>query len=336
MSLLVHRGIRLPMKKSPAIGRPIQAFSGTVTPARENAEDVSALTADNIIEIARRHGVRDDLDGRLLSEKLSEWRQSGCDRLVGYGVENQPYACSAWCVLKENAAEVYEGLTLAATACGAEEKHLAVCPLSGDLSFLKAADPFLYTVHEKYPAAVCTKRAKGKTVRLIGVQALLALYRAAAFDEPQTETVVTVTGEAVATPQNVRAPFGTPVADLLKYCGLRADPTAVVIGDVMTGRLAEEGDTVDVGTTCLVALSDPAYKEDTVCIGCGRCVQVCHADLLPFALRQEILKNNSEKVSRFRPELCDGCGACSSVCPAGLDLTKIIRNYGKEEGDDRE
>ncbi|MBO5798033.1 MAG: hypothetical protein J6R77_06795, partial [Clostridia bacterium] len=281
-------------------------------------QSTDKLTPAQILDIARQQAVVDELDGRFVAEKLQEWAAEGCDILVGDGVEDQPYACAAWGVLNESVEQVYEGLKLAARALGVEEYHLSVQPLPGDhrraLRQRLGDDKKLFIVRGKYPAQCYTKKPFGKTVRRIGVQALLALWRAAALGEPHTTCVVTVAGDAVATPRNLRVPFGTPATELFRLCGLAADPTLLLFGDMMTGQAVSDPDTpILPGVTCLLALCQPDRPVDGVCVGCGRCVQVCHAGLMPEAILQLCEKGATDQLAPLHPEDCDGCGACSAV-----------------------
>ncbi len=303
-------------------------------PAPAERVDVSTLTSEQIVEIARERAVVDELDGRYLSDKLREWASEGCDLLVGDAVEDQPYASAAWAVLGESVEAVYEGLELAARAVGVETYHLAVQPLPADhrraLQQRLGDSRKLFITRGKYPVVNYSSDSKGRTVRRIGVQALLALYRAAAFGEPHTASVVTVAGDAVAAPRNLRVPFGTPAAELLRRCGLLVDPTVLVFGDLMTGKATEDEEMpVLPGVTCLLALATPPRPAVDVCGGCGRCVQVCHAGLLPAAIVQRLEKAQNEYVVALHPEQCDNCGACSAVCPAGRDLAAQIATVAK-------
>lgn len=303
-------------------------------PAVGERVDTTALTAEQIVDIAREYTVMDELDGRYLCDKLQEWAAEGCDLLVGDAVEDQPYASAAWEVLSESVEAVYDGLALAARAIGAEEFHLAVQPLPPDhrraLRQRLGDDSKLFITRGKYPVLQYTAKPADKTVRRIGVQALLALFRAAAYHEPHTACVVTVAGDAVAVPRNLRVPFGTPASFLLQHCGPAADPTVLLFGDLMTGKAVEDAELpVLPGVTCVLALTDPPRTAPDVCVGCGRCVQVCHAGLLPGEIVQRLEKGQNEYVVALHSMDCDNCGACSAVCPAGRDLAMQIATVAK-------
>ena len=144
---------------------------------------------------------------------------------------------------------------------------------------------------------------------------------------------VTVAGDAVATARNLRVPFGTPATELFRLCGLAADPTLLLFGDMMTGQAVSDPDTpILPGVTCLLALCQPERPADGVCVGCGRCVQVCHAGLMPEAILQLCEKGATDQLAPLHPEDCDGCGACSAVCPAGRELARTVFHITREEG----
>lgn len=303
-------------------------------PAPGAPRDPEGLTPEQIREAARRCSVTDELDGAYLTDKLAAF-SGDTDILVGDGVEIQPYSSAARAVLSESAEQVYAGLQLAAKAVGAPAFHLAAAPLPANLR--RALDrrlggeDKLFITRSKYPVDKYAPSPRGKKVRRIGIQALLALYRAAVYGEPHLCGVVTVAGSAVATPRNLRVPFGTPAETLFRHCGLAEEPTVILFGDLLTGRRAEDTDLpVLPGDTCLLALTDPPRPEPEVCVGCGLCIQACHRGLSPASIVRAARRGGTASVLRWRPEECDGCGACSAVCPAGIELSHRILELKKE------
>lgn len=307
------------------------------------------LTPDKVLKIARDAGIVDELDGVPLYTKLSQWREQGCDFLVADGTQPEPYASSAWAVLNLSAERVQDGLELAASCVGASGFHTAVFlpperrrPLAQRLG-----ENRLFQVPNRYPVTKYVHRYRtplgrrrgvalpmNARVCRIGVQACLALYRAAAYGEPHCGAVVTVAGDAVATPQNLYVPFGTPVQDLLHHCGLSEDPNYLILGDMMTGVAAESAELpVLPGMTCILALKKrPVFLSPTVCIGCGRCAKVCHAGLLPSEIVRRLENMHYERLAGLHPEDCDGCGACSYVCPSGREVALRVTEAAHAHG----
>ncbi|MBN1178358.1 MAG: CoB--CoM heterodisulfide reductase iron-sulfur subunit A family protein [Anaerolineae bacterium] len=55
-----------------------------------------------------------------------------------------------------------------------------------------------------------------------------------------------------------------------------------------------------------------ARVDESLCRGCGRCVEVCE-----FGAPALVEVAPGIKVARVNPVMCKGCGACASVCPTG-------------------
>lgn len=315
------------------------------------------LTPDFIADTAEYADIIDELDGVPLVLKLREWQQTGCDLLAADGIEIEPYASSAWAVLRDHGKDVLEGLRLAALCVGAKRYHIAVC-LSGSRRrslMRKIGKNYVYQTDSLYPKATPVRYGRRHglhTVRhsshayAIGVQACLALYRAIYHAEAHNRGILTVAGNAVPSPQNVSVPFGTTVQQVLTHCGLVEPPDYLILGEQMTGTAALTSDIpILPGMTCLLAFTADAIKpiQPRTCIGCGRCVQVCHAHLLPFEINRRYRNMHYERLDSLDVDRCDGCNACSYICPCGIDLAATIREaqsldhtilLGMEEDDD--
>lgn len=302
-------------------------------PAPKKGRATDDLTPQNIIDIACQTGIIDELDGVPLYMKLQECLNAPCDLVVAHAVEAEPYASSAWAVLNESGEEAQQGLRLAARAAGASGSHFAVrLPAARRRPLMqRLGEEQLYQVSGRYPVTKFTRA--GGAVCLMGVQACLALYRAAAYGEAHCDAVITVAGDAVSNPRNIRVPFGTTVADVLETAGLSADPAYIILGDAMTGTATENLDIpVLPGITCILALTKRQVIPSRPCIGCGRCAQVCHAGLLPYEIIRRLENMHYERLVSLHPEECDGCGACSHVCPAGREVTARVLEAGQSHG----
>lgn len=296
-----------------------------------------AFTAEEICAAAEWAHIIDELDGIPLATKLREQQKAGCDYLVADAVQVQPYESSAWAVLRDYAEQVAEGLSLVAQAAGAKHSHIAVC-LSGGRRrslALRIGKTKLYQTDSYYPVTDLVPEhrrfwqhnAKELRICRVGVQACLALYRALYLHEPHDRCTITVAGDAVREPQNVTVPFGTTVQEVLSRCGLTEDPSYLILGEIMTGTTAPTQDIpILPGMTCILTFTASAIRsvQPRTCIGCGRCVQVCHKELLPYEIVRRFRNMHYERLSSLDAASCDGCGACSYVCPCGIELGAII------------
>ena len=181
-------------------------------------------------------GIIDELDGLPLHQKLEQWKHEGCHFLVANAVEAEPYASSAWSLLLHQSEQVNSGLWLAAQTIGAAGSHIAVqASRKARQELPPSLDGRLFFVKSGYPVTALTHAGHDIRVGVIGVQACLALHRAVTLHEHHHYATITVTGDAIEHPQNVRAPFGTPVGELLRFCGIKTGVSQIVMGDALTG-----------------------------------------------------------------------------------------------------
>ena len=152
---------------------------------------------------------------------------------------------------------------------------------------------------------------------------------------------LTVDGDIVKEPKNVEVIIGTPIQELLDFCGgLTAQPGKVLYGGPMMG-------------TCVASLDQPILKNNnavlafseawahlpkkTNCIHCGRCVNACPLGLAAKDIVKAYEKGDVEQLQELNADLCMSCGTCSFVCPAkrplapSIALAKILmKNGGKK------
>lgn len=142
---------------------------------------------------------------------------------------------------------------------------------------------------------------------------------------PLTAKRLTVSGDAIEKPQNVEVPIGTPIQDILDFCGLKEDPKKVVIGGPMMGNAQMDVNyPITRQNNGLLAFTDASSKNLAVrpCIRCGRCVNACPAGLSPVDIRNAYKNFDADRLDELMADLCIGCGTCSYVCPAHRPLTQ--------------
>jgi electron transport complex protein RnfC len=162
-----------------------------------------------------------------------------------------------------------------------------------------------------------------------------AIHRAVHFGEPLISRIVTVTGDAVANPQNFEALIGTPFADLLEAANLYHDRLfRLVMGGPMMGvAVAHDQIPVIKTTNCIIAASEdemPPPPPVQPCIRCNMCEQVCPVTLLPQQLYWFSKGREFDKVRNHNLFDCIECGACAYVCPSNIPLVQYYR-FAKSE-----
>lgn len=165
------------------------------------------------------------------------------------------------------------------------------------------------------------------------VDTLVAIRRAVLEGKPLMNRIVTVTGDAVANPQNFIVRIGTNYSELIEEAGgFKQDPVKIVSGGPMMGFGIFD---LNVPTTktssALLCLTkdDVSETEPTACINCGRCVEVCPGRVLPKQLADMALHHDLEAFEKCNGLECCECGCCSYICPAKRPLTQAIKSARK-------
>ncbi|WP_050697474.1 electron transport complex subunit RsxC [Anaeromassilibacillus senegalensis] len=206
------------------------------------------------------------------------------------------------------------------------ENHVRVLPLQA--SYPQGAEKVLIkscTDREvpmgKLPADV------GCVVMNITSVAFLADYLKTGM--PLVKKRVTIDGSAVQYPKNVIVPIGTPIEEVIRFCGgYKVPPKKILMGGPMMG-IAITDDSLPIikqnnGIICLDE-KEARSLEPTACIRCGRCVSGCPMRLVPTMLEKYAEKKMVEELQEYSIMDCMECGTCAYNCPAGRPLVQAIR-----------
>jgi electron transport complex protein RnfC len=147
---------------------------------------------------------------------------------------------------------------------------------------------------------------------------------------PLLDRVVTVTGEGVAQPGNVRVALGTPIREVLKACGHVAEQTReVLVGGPMMGfELLDLDAPVSKTLNCLLVVGEdelPERLNQQACIRCGDCAKVCPVSLLPQQLYWHARAKDFDRTEEYNLFDCIECGCCAWVCPSNIPLVQYYR-----------
>ena len=140
---------------------------------------------------------------------------------------------------------------------------------------------------------------------------------------------LTVDGSAVAHPKNVQVAIGTPVGEVIAFCGgTRFKVRKLLMGGPMMG-LALMDDTMPVlkQNNAILAFAEPDARMEsaTTCIRCGRCVDACPMHLLPPSIARAYAVGDTDEMKRLGTMTCMECGCCSYSCPAHRPIVQVVR-----------
>ena len=286
--------------------------------------------------------------------KLSPGPSNVIETLILNGAECEPYITCDAMLMQEKSRKIIDGLNIMRHALQVERciiavednKRTAHTMLVNALHDHEADYIEIIQVPTLYPAGgekQLIKTLTGKEVPSNGlpinigivchnVATAAAVATAVLEGKPLIERYVTVTGEGIEHPQNLNVLFGTPISDLVNYCGRNDQAQKFIIGGPMMGfEISSDNIPVIKTTNCILA-QPVETKQDYVmpCIRCGKCAEVCPAQLLPQQLYWYARAKNFDKTQDHNVFDCIECGCCSYVCPSHIPLVQYYR-FAKTE-----
>ena len=164
---------------------------------------------------------------------------------------------------------------------------------------------------------------------VFNVSTFAAIYRAVRLGRPLYQRIATVSGEAIAQPQNFIVRIGTPLHDLIEVAGgLNEKTERVISGGPMMGFAQSDLSVPVIKATnsvlCLLKDVNGA-AENPVCLRCGKCVAVCPMRLQPLYMYRFVNANRVDELERLNLLDCMECGSCAFTCPGKLPLVERFR-----------
>lgn len=157
------------------------------------------------------------------------------------------------------------------------------------------------------------------------ISTIFAIYEALKYNKPLIERVVTFSGENLGEKRNVLIKIGTDAKEVLEQLKMKND-SIIVAGGPMMGIKVDDL-ILSANLNCVLALNN-TNNIPSICLKCGKCVEVCPAKLSPVLIMKKKYKNEKDikKIKQLHPEKCIGCGLCSYICPANLLVRERVKD----------
>ncbi len=328
-------------------------FENTPCPRQEDDRPLAELSSDEILSAIREAGLV-GMGGAAFPGNVKALSSMGkIHTLIANACECEPYITADDCLLRTSPRQVLEGMTILRQVLQPERLVLAVEDnKAAAIEGLRAILPEYCSIElavlpTRYPQGAEKQLIQALTGRevppgqlpvsvgcaVFNVSTFAAIYRAVRLGQPLTQRIVTVSGEAIAEPQNFMVPIGTSFHDLIRVAGGLHDRTERVIsGGPMMG-IAQSDLSVPVikatnSVLCLMKDENGA-AENPVCLRCGKCVSVCPMRLQPLYLYRFTNARRLGELKRLNVLDCIECGSCAFTCPGKLPLVETFRK-GKQ------
>jgi len=307
---------------------------------RRPAEEINRLTPDEIRNLVFDAGIV-GMGGASFPTHIKLNPPKPVETLIINAAECEPYLTGDYRLMVEKTKEIIKGIELIARCLGVKNIYVAIEDNKPEA--IKAFNYELRILKSQYPQGgerQLIKNILGKEVPsgnlpfdigvvVHNVATVYAIYEAVYLNKPLYERVVTVTGSILSNPKNLLVRIGTPIRELIDFCGpLKEGPAKIIIGGPMMG-IAQYTDEVPVikSTTGVVLLNEKEARlqEEEFCIRCGACVRACPAGLMPCLINLASEKEMWTEAKAYRAIDCIECGLCNYVCPANRRLTQSIK-----------
>lgn len=322
----------------------------------ELVENHPELTPEEIVNRIKNAGVV-GMGGACFPTfiKLTPPPTAKAECVIINAVECEPYITADYRLMMERSDEILVGLELLMIGAKVTKGYIGIetnKPAAIELLSEKCAKKFggskyqveVVPLKQRYPQggekqlvdAVIQRQVPAPPAIPVNVGAIVqnvgtafAVYEAVMKNKPLFERYTTVTGKKLANPGNFQVRMGTPMKDLIDFCGgmPEGDNKLLAGGPMMGKALTSDEVPICKGTNSVTIISDEEArrKEPQPCIRCAKCVGVCPMGLEPYLLAKLSEVKNWERAESEDITSCIECGSCHYTCPAHRPLLDNIR-----------
>ena len=309
-------------------------------------KEINKYTKEEFIQILQKCGII-GMGGSGFPTYVKYNTQEKIKTLIVNAVECEPYITADYKIIEEHIENILDAIDAIMTINNIDECIIAIKKTNQELinkintfigSYVKIK---LCLVPNIYPMGwekTLIKQVKGvtydrlpieKNIVVNNISTIYSIYEALKYNKCLTERIVTFTGEMLDNPQNILVKIGTNVNDIMKnVLQLKSDDYLLIAGGPMMGTNIESNDlVVSSNLNCVLIMKKGEIVLPEQCLRCGKCSNVCPANLAPVLIKDNV--DNINALKNLKPEKCVECGLCSYICPAKINVREFVKKAKK-------
>lgn len=310
--------------------------------------DYKTASREELIEFMKNAGIV-GCGGACFPAYIKYQFAKDIEMVIVNAVECEPYITADYRMVNEYLKDMVTGIQAVKKMADAKKVLIAIKHTKKDLiAQLEEAVKDLEGVEVRpvpdvYPMGwerTLVKEITGKTYdRLPGevgcivnnASTIIAFADALTEATPIVEKIITVSGDGIKEPANVKVRVGTPVCEIIETIGgYTSDNVLLIAGGPMMGKtIVNDKFVIDRAMNALTVFN---YKEveSVSCLRCGRCSDNCPSGLQPVRIAQAVNTNNIDAMIKLDVMSCVECGLCTYVCPSKLTVTENVRKAKRQ------
>lgn len=316
---------------------------------KRDVRKLRMTTSEEILKIIEEAGIVGLGGAGFPTASKYDIKLEKIDTFIINGMESEPYLTADYLLMKNYAKEICRGIKVAEKVLRPRHMVIAISEKNKELVsvFERMArevniDLQIKILSADYPQGseillidkiTGKKIQKGKLtiekgVIVSNVGTIKAIYDAFFNGKPLIERIVTISGEEVPNAGNYKIRIGTPLVHIVDSLNITKTDKIIFGGPMMGNKVKEPSTPIIKGTSGVIFLNEEKIESKN-CISCGKCVEVCPMNLIPFDFSKYYEKGRYVKMLNANIFNCIECGACEYVCPSRVPLIESIKN-GKE------
>ena len=314
-------------------------------------EEVDALTPEELISIIREAGIVGMGGASFPTHVKLSGGIGKVDTIIVNAGECEPYITADDRLCREMPEKLISGIQVIMKVFGLKEAHIgiednkpeAILALKANVGGTGVIVDVLPAMYPQGAEKQLIQAITGKQVPSGGLPAAVgcavfnaatckAIHDAVYDGMPLIKRIVTVSGDILMEPKNLMVPIGTSYNDLIEACGHSENPYKVLNGGPMMGMAQYDLSVPTVKACNAVTILGHRNKyaiEDSKCIRCGKCIDVCPMRLMPVLMYKALYSGDIEEMKKTNLMDCIECGCCAYNCPACVPLVLSFRS-GKQ------